>query len=229
MTDPIIIHPAEARRQFRELAEGEIGIGQLARGALLIALEDHPRIDVDAYLARLDDLVARVERRGGTDQPPIFRLGHLHAEMFDVDGYRGNVDSYYDPRNCYLDDVIDRKLGIPITLSIIFLHVAARIGLNAYGVGLPGHFIVKVQFELNELYVDPYGGGETLTLTEVSELLARMSNGRIRLANEHLRSWTPRQTLIRVLGNLQNMWMRAGDRRRAQSAGERLEILQTTP
>jgi len=221
MSNVPYIHPAEARRQFRELAETDFGADDLARGALLIALEDYRQLDVDAYLARLDDLAQRVERRCVAGEPAIFRLGHLHAELFDRDCYRGDTRNYYDPRNAYLNEVIDRKLGIPITLSIVFLHVANRIGLNAAGVGLPGHYIVKVRFELNEVYVDPFHDGSTLTMPEIAELL-----GPIRLSAEHLRAWSARQTLVRVLANLESMWNRAGDGRKARAAAERIELLQ---
>jgi regulator of sirC expression with transglutaminase-like and TPR domain len=219
--DPIYIHPATARRLFEEFAAGEIDNDNLARGALLIALEDEPRLDVDAYLAELDDLTERVTKRMRGGEPSVFRLGHLHAEMFDVDGYSGDETHYYDPRNAYLNQVIDRKRGLPISLSIIFLHVAARIGLNASGVGLPGHFIVKVQFELNELFVDPFHGGATLARNEIAELVGG------RLTSEHLRAWSARETLKRVLGNLAGMWARAGDPRKVQTAQERMGILDT--
>ena len=219
------MHPAEARRQFTELAAGEITNENLARGALLIALEDYPRLDVGGYLDELDALATRVERRCTDGEPPVFRLGHLHAEMFDADGYRGDTQNYYDPRNAYLNEVIDRKLGIPITLSIVFLHIAAKIGLSASGVGLPGHYIVKVQFELNEVYVDPFHAGSTLTIQEIAALLQQLSGGSVQLASEHLRAWNGRQTLHRVLANLVSMWSRTGDTRRARSARERMELL----
>ena len=221
----MLIHPAEARRQFREFAAGEITNENLARGALLIALEDYPRIDVDGYLDELDGLALRAEKRCAKSDPPIFRLGHLHAEMFDADGYHGDTTSYYDPRNGYLNEVIDRKAGIPITLSIVFLHVATKLGFTAWGVGLPGHYIVKVQFELNEVYVDSFHGGSTLTLDEIAELVRQTSGGAKTLASEHLRAWKGRETLARVLANLYNMWNRAGDGRRAASARERMEML----
>lgn len=221
----MLIHPAEARRQFREFAEGDITNENIAYGALLVALEDNPRIDILQYLAELDALAARALQRCARDEPPIFRLGHLHAEMFDASGYRGDNANYYDPRNAYLHEVIDRKLGLPITLSIIFLHVAAKLDLAAAGVGLPGHYIVKVQFELNEVYVDPFSGGTTLTLPEIGELLHQISAGSIELASEHLRAWSGRETLMRVLANLQGMWTRAGDPRKATAARERMEML----
>jgi regulator of sirC expression with transglutaminase-like and TPR domain len=220
----MLIHPAEARRQLREYAEGEITNENLARGALLIALEDNPRIDIEASLAALDDLAARTGRRCVRGEPLVFRLGHLYAEMFDVDGYQGDAHNYYDPRNAYLNEVIERKIGIPITLSIVFLHVAARLGFTAFGVGLPGHYIVKVQFELNEVYVDPFHGGTTLTTAEIADLLRHMSGGQTQLSAEHLRAWSGRETLSRVLANLQSMWTRAGDPRKAQAARERMEL-----
>lgn len=221
----MLVHPAEARRRFRELAAGEITVDNLAHAALLIALEDHPGIDILHYEAALDDLAARAARRCSPGEPPIFRLGHLHAEMFDVDGYEGDTANYYDPRNAYLHEVIDRKRGLPIILSIVFLHVAAKLDLAAAGVGLPGHYIVKVQFELNEVYVDPFHGGTTLTLPEIAELLREIGGGSIHLSSEHLRAWSPRETLVRVLSNLQNMWSRAGDSRKAHAARERMELL----
>jgi regulator of sirC expression with transglutaminase-like and TPR domain len=221
----MLIHPAEARRQFVEYASGEITNENLARGALLIALEDNPRIDVARYLAELDGIAARVQRRCRAGEPPVFRLGHLHAELFDAEGYRGNTQSYYDPRNAYLNEVIDRKLGIPITLAIVFLHVATKIGLSAHGVGLPGHYLVKVQFELNEVYVDPFHEGSTLTIPEIGGLLHQLTGGSQQLVSEHLRAWSGRETLQRVLANLMNMWNRAGDSRRMAAARERMELL----
>jgi regulator of sirC expression with transglutaminase-like and TPR domain len=221
----MLIHPAEARRRFVEYAQGEITNENLARGALLIALEDSPSLEANRYLDELDSLATRVQRRCRPGEPPIFSLGHLHAEMFDVDGYRGDTRSYYDPRNGYLNEVIDRKLGIPITLAIVFLHVATKIGLAASGVGLPGHYLVKVQFELNEVYVDPFHEGTTLTVPEIGELLRQLSGGSQQLMSEHLRAWSGRQTLQRVLANLMNMWNRAGDSRRMTAARERMELL----
>ena len=221
-----LIHPAEARRQFREFADGDITNENVARGALLIALEDYSHLDVDEYVARLDDLARRVSKKSSAGEPPVFRLGHLHSEMFDVDGYRGDESDYYDPRNAYLNEVIDRRIGLPLSLSIVFLHVANAAGLTAFGVGLPAHFIVKVQFELNEVYVDPFHSGATLTVAEIGALVSDMTGGRMRLSSEHLRSSTGRQILHRLLANLQSMWAKAGDLKKSASAGERIKLLQ---
>ncbi|HYR27967.1 MAG TPA: transglutaminase-like domain-containing protein [Thermoanaerobaculia bacterium] len=224
----MLTHPAEARRRFREYASAEITNANLAYGALLIALEDNPSLDVDHYMHALDDLAERAAKRCSRGEPPVFRLGHLYAEMFDVEGSRGDSTSYYDPTHAYLNEVIDRRAGLPISLSILFLHLAARLDLNAAGVGLPGHYVVKVQFELNEVYVDPFHAGTTLTMAEIGALLHQVSGGNISLSSEHLRAWTGRETLVRVLGNLQNMWSRIGDARKAAAARERIELLAST-
>lgn len=223
---PTFIHPAEARRRFAEFAAGEIGVRDLARGALLIALEEYPRLDVDESLGELSALAARAARRGSPSDPPVFRLGHLHAAMFDEDGYHGDDNNYYDPRNAYLNEVIERKTGLPILLSIVYLDAATQLGLNAAGVGLPGHYVVKVTFEMNEIYVDPFHGGTTLTMAEIATMISGISGGQVRLTSEHLRAWTPRQTLVRVLANLQNLWGRVGEARKAHAAAERIELLQ---
>lgn len=211
------VHPAEARRRFADFAAGEITYGNLAFGTLLVSLEDNPAADVERSMLVLDEIAERVARRGQPGDPPIFRLGHLHSEMFDVDGYRGDEADYYDPRNAYLHEVVERKRGLPITLSIIFLHVATRAGLNATGVGLPGHYITKVQFELNEVYVDPFHSGATLTRSEVVQQFS--------VSRDHLRSWDARETLMRVCANLMNMWSRAGDARKATAARDRMALI----
>jgi regulator of sirC expression with transglutaminase-like and TPR domain len=221
----MLIHPAEARRRFREFCSGEITNENLAHGALLVALEEYPGLDVRAYLDQLEALATRVERRCLVGEPPVFRLGHLCAEMFDVEGYQGDDSDYYHPRNAFLNEVIDRKKGLPILLSILFLHVASRLDLPAAGVGLPGHFIVKAQFELNEVYIDPFRGGATLTIGEIAELMRHEGGGPVKLQASHLRAWSGRETLLRVLANLEGMWTRAGDPRRAASARERMELL----
>ncbi|HUP65045.1 MAG TPA: transglutaminase-like domain-containing protein [Thermoanaerobaculia bacterium] len=225
MSETVFIHPAEARRRFEEFANGEIDDGNLVEGALLIALEEYPAIDVESYVCRLDELADRIAKRGSPEEPDIFRLGHLHYELFDIEGFSGNESDYYDVRNSFLNEVIDRKLGLPITLSIVFLHVAHRVGMTASGVGLPGHFIVKVQFPLSEIYVDPFHAGRTLTIGEIDTMIGEMSGGEMRLRSQFLRGWSGREILVRVLSNLQKGYQRSGDKRKALSAEERIAIL----
>ncbi|HVR43964.1 MAG TPA: transglutaminase-like domain-containing protein [Thermoanaerobaculia bacterium] len=224
-SESLYIHPAEARRRFEEFAAGEINEANLAPGALLVALEEYPRIEVDAYVRQLDEIAAKVRRRMTPGEPEVFALGHIHYELFDEAGFSGNERDYYDVRNSYLNEVIDRRVGIPITLSVVFIHVARRVGLKAHGVGLPGHFVVKVEFPLSEVYIDPFHAGQTLTLGEIDLMLGEMSGGEIRLQPHFLRRWSGRETLIRILANLQNGYSRVGEKKKALSAEERIAIL----
>jgi regulator of sirC expression with transglutaminase-like and TPR domain len=224
-SDPLYVHPTEARRRFEEYCEGGIRESNLARGALIVALEEYPRLDVDEYLERLEGLAENVRRRMGPGEPEIFRLGHLHHEIFDEAKFNGNAQNYYDVRNSFLNEVIDRKVGLPITLATVFIDVACRVGLDASGLGLPGHYIVRVQFPLSEVFIDPFHGGRTLTLTEIDTMLGEMSGGQVRLRPHFLRRWSARETLIRLLANLQNAFDRAGDAKKASSAAERIAIL----
>jgi len=219
------IHPTEARRQFAELARGEIDHSNLARGALLIALEEYPNLDVDARLQELDAIVESVRKRSVKGEPHIFTLGHLQKVVFDEFKFTGDGDTYYDVRNSFLNEVLDHRLGLPITLSIVVLHVAQRLGLDVVGVGLPGHYLVKARFELSEVYLDPFYGGRTLTISEIGLMLSEMSNGQVQLRSEFLRAWSPRDTLIRVLANLQSGYARQNDTKKALAARERMAIL----
>ena len=225
MGQAIYIHPSEARRQFELLAGTDIPLEALARGALLIALEEYPKLKLEEYLAQLDEIADRVRERITRGEPDIFKLGHVHAELFDRRGFIGNIASYYDPRNSYLNEVLDRRIGIPITLSILFIDIARKVGLDAVGVGVPGHYLVKMRFELSEVYVDPFHGGRTLTVREIGEFINEISGGNVKLRSEHLRAWTARETLTRVLANLQNIYQQNHDTKRANAARERIGML----
>ncbi len=224
-SDPLYVHPAEARRRFEEYARGEIRESNLAAGALLVALEEYPGLDAEEYIGKLEGVADRVRGRMGPREPEVFRLGHLHHELFDAEGFSGNAQNYYDVRNSFLNEVIDRKVGLPITLATVFIDVARRVGLNASGIGLPGHYIVRVQFPLSEVFIDPFHAGRTLTLAEIDTMLSEMSGGQVRLRPHFLRRWSARETLIRLLANLQNAFDRAGEAKKAASAAERIAIL----
>ncbi len=226
MPEANTLQSVDARRRFLEFAACEITNENLSLGALLIAAEDYPRLDVEAYVAQLDEIAQKVLRRSQPGEPSILQLDHLHEELFGPEGFSGDSETYYDPRNGYINEAIERRRGLPIILSIIYLHVASRCGLNAFGVGLPGHYIVKLQFELSEVYVDPFRGGETMSRSDIASVVSEMSGGSVRLSSSHLKAWSGRDTLMRVLANLQGMWQRAGDNRRAAAAAERLELLQ---
>ena len=132
----------------------------LAEGAFWIAAEAHPDLDVQHWLGRLDALGHRASERL-TSEMDVDRAASAVARfLFEEEGFRGNTEDYYDPRNSFLNDVLDRRLGIPITLSVVYVAVAARAGLDAAGVGLPGHFVVRAERRGRHRLLDPFHGGD---------------------------------------------------------------------
>jgi len=186
---------------------------ELARAALLIAGIEHPSLAIDDYLGALDDLADRSGARALNDPPA--RLDRLREFLFEAEGFRGNVADYHDPRNSFLNDVLDRRLGIPITLSLVVMEVARRVGLVIDGVGLPGHFVVRASVGETSLLLDPFNGGRILTRDACAELMARAVGDRVTLRDEHLLPVTKRQILTRMLNNLKAIYWQRGEWQRA--------------
>ena len=132
-----------ARDAFARIASGEDSPIEIDRAALLISAEEYPNLVVNDYLGKLDDLAERVRQRLYVDAGPHETLARLNQVLFDEEGFRGDDKEYYDPRNSYLSDVIDRRIGIPIILSAVYGEVARRIGFELQGVGFPGPLLVE--------------------------------------------------------------------------------------
>ena len=147
----------------------EIGQGgdsfNLARAALLFARSAYPNLDCGWYLGQLDLIAKDVSVRCAASASLNDLLETLREYFFQQLGYSGNIEDYYDPRNSYLNEVIDRRTGIPITLSIVFLEIADRLGLDACGISFPGHFLIGVNDGVDELIVDAFDGGTALQLS----------------------------------------------------------------
>jgi regulator of sirC expression with transglutaminase-like and TPR domain len=172
-----------AFRDLVRLDEAELDLG---RAALAIARVEHPGLAIDPELARLDALAAR---SGAVDAPdPRAALERLLAFLFEEEGFRGNADDYYDPRNSCLNDVLERRLGIPITLSVLTIEVGRRVGIDVDGVGLPGHFIVSVSLGGRPIFLDPFNRGAVVTPDRATELASRAVGRPLRLAEAH---WAP--------------------------------------
>jgi regulator of sirC expression with transglutaminase-like and TPR domain len=186
----------------------------LARCCLLIAEDAYPGLDVEHYLAELERLALRLR----TDLPQTAgaeeRVMALNQFLFDELGYRGNVDEYYDPRNSYLNEVMERKTGIPITLAIVYMELGRRIGLPLEGVSFPGHFLVRLRLRGGMLVLDPFGGGMPQSENELYERLKRVipegSAGGVPVGDlpldQFLEPATHRQILARVLRNLKGIY-----------------------
>jgi regulator of sirC expression with transglutaminase-like and TPR domain len=196
----------------------------LDEAALAIAEEEYPALDSAAVLATLDGLGARVRDAAGPSPRAAALLRAVRSVLFEEEGLRGNADQYDDPRNSFLNDVLERKVGIPISLSVILMEVARRAGLTLQGVGYPGHFLARYAPKGGpEVYVDAFRGGALLSADEVLEAL-RPKNGPM-LDRRHLASVGEREILARMLRNLLNVSQAEGDAVRAYWVVDRMLLL----
>jgi regulator of sirC expression with transglutaminase-like and TPR domain len=195
-------------REFAELTGGADGRVDLARAALAIARWEYPALEVDAYVERLDGLARGVDGpRRSID--PLGRLHRLREYLFVEQGFAGNREEPYDPRNSFLNDVLDRRKGIPITLSLVLMEVGKRLGLAVEGIGLPGHFIAGARFGDSQILLDPFNAGALLTPEACEDLVGRALGRQLRLKPEHFAPVSRRRFLARMLANLKGIyWQR---------------------
>jgi regulator of sirC expression with transglutaminase-like and TPR domain len=197
----------------------------LAEAALAVALEEYPRLDPGRCLAVLDELAARAAARLPPGRSTADALRALRTVLFEEGGFRGNHEHYYDPRNSFLNEVLERRLGIPITLSIVYIEVAARIGVTVQGVAFPGHFLVKCAAGGREVLIDPFHGGEVLSAEDAVARLQARAPAHGEFDPRHLQAVGPRQILGRLLHNLKKIYVEASDDLRALWTIDRLILL----
>ena len=194
------------------VADDQIDLGV---AALLIAAQEYPQLALDPYLRRLDVLAERVNDRLANETAGPVVLGELTRVLFQEEGLRGNDAAYYDPRNSFLNDVLDRKLGIPISLGVVVLEVGRRLGLPLEGVGFPAHFLVRYRGEAVSLLIDPFDAGRIRFEDQAQELLDRAYGGTVRVKPEFLRPVNRREILERMLRNLKSIYLNAKEDFRA--------------
>jgi regulator of sirC expression with transglutaminase-like and TPR domain len=196
----------------------------LAEVALELARDEFPNLDVEAYLSQLDAMAHEARRYLRGDLAA--QVSGLCRYLFHEVGFRGNVQDYYDPHNSYLNQVLDRCTGIPISLSAVAMAVGSRAGLELQGVGLPGHFVVKaVGAGGEEVFFDPFHGGRRLTPCDC-ELLVQQVTGRPFEATAGSLSGLPLGFLVqRMLYNLRSVYLCREDFPRAARTLDRLLVL----
>jgi regulator of sirC expression with transglutaminase-like and TPR domain len=209
---------AEFAREVERLGEGG-----LARAALALARMEYPDLDAGVYLRRLDELARRsgVARAG----EPVGRLHRLREYLFGELGFAGNRDDYFDPANSFLNDVLERRLGIPITLSLVLIEVGRRVGLTIEGIGLPGHFVTGVGAGDARILLDPFNGGAVVTVEQCRALAGRALGRPVELTDAHLTPVDPRQFLTRMLANLKGIYCRREDWARVIRVIDRLLVV----
>ena len=214
--------PYSEFRQAADRPEEQIDLG---RAALTIALPEYPNLDISEYLSRVDRFAVEVMNRAGADADVLRSIAALNFVLFSEHRFRGNRDAYYDPKNSFLNQVIERKTGIPITLSVLYMEVAERVGLTLDGVGFPGHFMVKTSRADNEIVIDPFNGGEIKSRDDLDAMLQQMYDGKLDFRGEFLAPVSKKQILRRMLTNLKAIYAKANDLVKTLAALDRLLIL----
>lgn len=206
-----------------ELARPDAKI-DLARAALLIAAEEYPGLDVEAYLGRIDRIADGVRPRLSADEGPASVLAAINGHIYGELGFRGNREDYYDPRNSFLNDVIERRTGLPILLSILYREVAARLGHELVGINLPLHFVLAWPLPDGPLIVDAFEEGAILTPAQCERRLARIYGQSVSLGPDVYQPVGARMIVRRLLNNLLNEYERREDFARALAAVERMAM-----
>ena len=209
---------------YREinLPEAQINLG---KAALYLAKEEEPELDVEEYLNALDVMAEEIKERLPAESYPLRIIKSINNYLFDDLGFRGNTRDYYDPRNSFLDRVIERRTGIPITLALVYLEIAKRIEFPMVGIGMPGHFLIRPDFEEADIYVDAFNEGEILFPQDCAERLAQVYGQPVALRPEFFEPVTPKQFLARMLTNLKAIYINRGEESKALGAIERILLL----
>ncbi len=201
---------------FASLLEADDDHILLAEAALTIARIEYPGLAFAPYLATLNDLAARVQSRVPHVAETRDVIAALNTVLFDEEGFCGNCDDYYDPRNSFLNDVLERKTGIPITLALVYLEVARRVGFPLFGVGMPGHFLLKhYDQDGRETFIDAFNSGRIMTADDCQRRLDEIYAGQMALQPHFLMSMTRRQILTRMLNNLKGIYLSSRKLKRA--------------
>lgn len=200
---------SRSRRTFNELVTLPDRAIPLAESALLVACEEYPQLEIGPYLDKLDNIaMAAQEQLRGTDLPQE-RAAKINSVLFETFGFRGNAENYYDPRNSFFNDVLDRRMGIPITLSAVYLEVSRRLNFPISGVGMPGHFVVRYADHEQEFFLDPFNQGAILTRDDCRARIHGMYGDSLPYSERLLEPATNREILLRMLNNLKVIYLKA--------------------
>jgi regulator of sirC expression with transglutaminase-like and TPR domain len=218
----------EISQRFRALAARPESTRGLAEGALVVAAEARTDVDIVSALRNLAALVERVRPRVEGAATPARAVAALNHALFEVEGFRGNQAQYDDLRNSFLDQVLLRRRGLPITLSVLYVEIARQLGLEAHGVGFPGHFLAKVSTQGEsaggEIIVDPFFG-RILSIEDCMERLRAVAGEEVAFEPGWIRPATSREIWVRMLNNLKLLYLRQGDGLSALGCFDRILIL----
>ena len=214
----------EARERLRQTLEQPEEKISLAEAALWIAASEYPELDPAQYIGRLDRMADTVAQRIAGQTDPLAIIGVINQYLFQEEGFCGNTEDYYDPRNSFLNEVLDRKTGIPITLSTIYMEVAGRLQFPLVGVGMPGHFLVKHPYFA--IILDPFAGGSILSEDDCRAQMQRVLGESVPFDRSYLEGVSKRHILVRMLNNLRSIFVNAREFLKALEMTELALIVQ---
>lgn len=194
----------------------------LEEGAFLLTRMEYPMLDETPYRRKLDRWGKRVEARLSGDESPTVQVTELNEVIFEDIGFKSCHEDYYDPDDSFLNRVIDRKRGIPLTLSVAYMLVAKRAKIPLLGVGMPGHFLVKHANSRRDLFIDPFNGGQLLTYHDCRQFLMKSGYG---FWKGYLSPVSSRAILVRMMRNLQLVHSERHESERVERVSRALKIL----
>ncbi len=208
------MNPSEAIRQFTHQVSGVDEQMDLARAALFIAAGEYADLDIERELGLLDELARAAAPLLDNKTDPLFTVNTLSQYLFDEVQLRGNEHEYYDPQNSYLNHVLHRRLGIPISLSLVYIEVGQRLGIPLQGIGMPGHFLVRHR-DVPDLFIDPFHGGILLSMDECAARLRAVSGYSGPWQSSFLTPIGSRDFIARMLQNLKAIYLQQHDHPKA--------------
>ena len=218
----------DTKKAYRELFATLVNSPQrdfdLARGALYIAAEDHPAVDVEESTSMLDNLAGEIRERLEPSMDLPAKLRALSSYLGDTQGYSSDED-HFNPRNLYLDQVLARRKGMPIALSLVYSEVGARLGMLFEIIDLPNRLVMRTPSQDEDIYLDPYQHGELMTREECGKLTADVFGGMVHLSEEYFKPFTKKQLLVNLLSNLKMTHVRRRDYQHAIAAADRVALL----
>ena len=205
--------------QFEEVTDRPDYQIDVARAAMLLAAAEYPQLNVERELFAFQRLAGAISSKFLDDNDPLYCVNVISEHLFDDMGFRGDADNYYDPRNSYLNQVLERRAGIPITLAVVYMEVGRRLKVPLLGIGMPGHFLVRHR-EIENLYIDAFSGGILLSEEECRDIVGELAHGDFDWSPDLLKPVSNREIIARMIRNLKAIYMADEDFVRALTVSE---------
>lgn len=216
---------SSARQDFYQETQKPDEYIDLARAALYIAQEEYPELEPEQYVNTLDEMAEELSMRLPDRKYPLLIIQTINQYIYDELGFNSNNNDYYDTKNSFLNEVIERRVGIPISLSLIYLEIARRIDFPMVGVGMPGHFLIRPDFEEMEIFVDTFNRGEVIFYQDCQDRLSQIYQQNIDFKPEYLTAVSKKEFLARMLNNLKIIYVHQQELEKALGAVERKLLL----